>query len=134
MTEATGKNDIQARVNNCIAEVLALEPSAITAESTLMNDLGAESLDLVELMFLLEQEFEIKLDKQDMSLSAQLGLAEAELHRDEVLTPRALAMLRERFPRAEASLVEGTTIKQLAFLLTAEEVAKSIARKLGESP
>ena len=88
-----------------LGEVLALDPQEINPEHRLLDDLGAESLDLVELMFLLEQEFDITLNKKDMSLSGQLGLPEEEIHQDEVLTRNALELLRERFPWADGILI-----------------------------
>lgn len=122
--------DTVDRVRKCVAEVLALAPAEVRPESRLMDDLGAESLDLVELMFLLEQEFDVQLDRKDLSLSAQLGLPEDELHRGEVLTEEALRRLRERFPQADELLQDGVTTRHLAALLTVEEVARSLARRL----
>ncbi len=124
-------DDVVARVSKRVAEVLALSPSHVTARSRLMTDLGADSLDLVELMFLLEQEFGIRLRREDLSLSAQLGLPEEELRKGEVLTPRALALLRVRFPSASDVLHEGATRRDLASLLTVEEIARSISARLG---
>lgn len=123
-------DDTVQRVAKCVAEVLALEPSDVRPESRLMEDLGAESLDLVELMYLLEQEFRIKLAREDMSLSAQLGIPEEEIHHEEVLTPKALELLRQRFPNAGGLLKEGILRRHLAALLTVEEMARAIERKL----
>lgn len=113
-----------------IAEVLALVPEEIEPSHRLVDDLGAESLDLVELMFLLEQEFDITLGRDDMSLSGRLGLSEEEIHQDEVLTPRALGLLRKQFPWASEVLVDGITRRHLAALLTVEEVARAVECKL----
>jgi len=118
------------RVRRCVAQVLALDVDAVQASSRLMNDLGAESLDLVELMYVLENEFEIRLSRSDVSISAQLGLSDDELHEDEVLTPVALELLRERFPDAGELLREGATLSHLAALLTVAEVARSIDARL----
>jgi acyl carrier protein len=119
-----------ARVARCVAEVLALEPSRVQQSSRLMQDLGADSLDLVELMYVLEQEFDITLGKEDMSLTAQLGLPEPEIHDHEVLRPAALERLRERFPWAQSILVDGITRKHLAALVTVEEVSRAVERKV----
>lgn len=121
---------ILERVQKCVQKVLALKPEQITPGSRLMGDLGAESLDLVELMYVLEEEFSIHMDQQDMSLSAQLGLPEAELHNAEVLTPRALELLRARYPKASDMLKPGVTRRQLGALLTVEEIASAIERKV----
>lgn len=129
--QAAPRAETVARVAKCVAEVLALEPAKVSAGSRVMEDLGADSLDLVELMYVMEQEFDVTLSRDDLSLSAQLGLPEEEIHRHEVLTPRALAALRERFPASAAILKEGITRKHLAALLTVEELARAIERKLG---
>ncbi len=125
-------DDVTSRVARRVAEVLAIPAERVQAGSRLMTDLGADSLDLVELMFLLEQEFGIKLNREDLSLSAQLGLPEAELRTGEVLTPRALELLRQRFPEAGPVLHEGATRRELAALLTVEELARSIRPRLAK--
>ena len=123
------KEDTVRRVAKGISEVLALDPDEIQANSRLIDDLAADSLDLVELMYLLEQEFGIRLDKDDLSLSAQLGIPEEQIHHDEELTEIALGLLRERFPYARDRLVAGITRRDLAFLLTVSEIATAVARK-----
>jgi acyl carrier protein len=122
--------EVVARVGKRVAEVLALSPAQVASQSRLMVDLDADSLDLVELMFLLEQEFGIRLTREDLSLSAQLGLPEEELRTGEVLTPRALELLRARFPGAGEVLHEGVTRRELAALLTVEEIARSVSTRL----
>jgi acyl carrier protein len=121
---------VQERVIRCVAQVLAKSPSEVTPQSRLIGDLGADSLDLVELMYVLEDEFGLKLDKQDLSLSAQLGLPEDEVHDHEVITPKALQLLRECYPQAQELLRDGVTRIQLAPLLTAEAIAVGLGRKL----
>jgi acyl carrier protein len=123
--------EIVPRVARCVAEVLALEPGQVRPESRLMDELGADSLDLVELMYLLEQEFDVTLSKDDMSLTAQLGLAEEQIHEQERLTPLALERLRERFPWARDLLVDGITRRHLGALVTVETFARAIERKQG---
>jgi acyl carrier protein len=127
-------DDVVTRVARRVAEVLARAPAEVKPGSRLMTDLGAESLDLVELMFLLEQEFGIRLNREDLSLSAQLGLTEEELRSGEVLTPRALALLKERFPDAADVLHDGATRRELASLLTVEEIARSVRARMAAQP
>ncbi len=122
--------DTVQRISRCIAQVLAKNPSEVAPQSRLIDDLGADSLDLVELMYVLEDEFALKLDKQDLSLSAQLGLPESEVHKNEVLTAKALELLRQRYPQAQELLGEGVTRARLAPLLTVEALAVGIDNKL----
>lgn len=127
MSEST-----QERIARCVAQVLAKSVDEIKPESRLIHDLGADSLDLVELMYVMEDEFAIKLEKQDLSLSAQLGLPEEDVHDHEVLKSAALAMLRERYPEAQDLLHEGVTRAQLAPLITIAALAVGIDNKLAK--
>jgi acyl carrier protein len=121
---------VQDRILRCVAQVLAKTPEQVSPQARLIDDLGADSLDLVELMYVLEDELGMKLDKEDLSLSAQLGLPENEVHENEVLTPKALALLRERYPQAQELLRDGITRMRLASLLTVESLAAGIEKKL----
>lgn len=121
---------ILPRIKRCLAQVLAVDEGEIEETHRLIDDLGADSLDLVELMFALEQEFNIRLSREDMNLSAQLGLPEHEIHNNEVLTDRALVRLRELFPNARDFFQAGITRRHLAALLTVAEVARTVQRKL----
>lgn len=57
-------SDITSRVINVVAEQLSVEASEIRPESSFQDDLGADSLDLVELVMAMEEEFDIKIDDE----------------------------------------------------------------------
>lgn len=52
----------EARVKEIIAEQLGVELDQVTDDANLMDDLGADSLDTVELVMALEEEFDIEID------------------------------------------------------------------------
>lgn len=58
-------SDIEARVKKIIAEQLGVEESQVTAEKAFVADLGADSLDTVELVMALEDEFGIEIPDED---------------------------------------------------------------------
>jgi acyl carrier protein len=57
-------SDIFERVTNVVVEQLAIEPSAVVPEASFQDDLGADSLDVVELIMAMEEEFDIKIDDE----------------------------------------------------------------------
>ena len=57
-------SDIMERVTNVVVEQLAIEPSVVVPEASFQDDLGADSLDLVELIMAMEEEFDIKIDDE----------------------------------------------------------------------
>ena len=57
--------DVEARVKEIIINKLGVEDSQITLEASFTNDLGADSLDTVELVMALEEEFDIEISDED---------------------------------------------------------------------
>jgi len=58
-------SDIEARVKKIIAEQLGVEESQVTSEKAFVADLGADSLDTVELVMALEEAFDIEIPDED---------------------------------------------------------------------
>ena len=58
-------SDIEARVKKIIAEQLGVEESQVTPEKAFVADLGADSLDTVELVMALEEEFETEIPDEE---------------------------------------------------------------------
>ncbi|MBI2354828.1 MAG: acyl carrier protein [Deltaproteobacteria bacterium] len=58
-------SDIAKRVKEIIAEQLGVEESQVVPEASFMDDLGADSLDTVELVMALEEEFDIEIPDED---------------------------------------------------------------------
>ena len=58
-------SDIEARVKKIIAEQLGVEESQVTNEKAFVADLGADSLDTVELVMALEEEFECEIPDEE---------------------------------------------------------------------
>ncbi len=60
------KSQIEAKVIEIIATQLGREQDTITGDSDIANDLGADSLDLAELMIAFEESFEIDIDEENV--------------------------------------------------------------------
>jgi acyl carrier protein len=57
--------NISERITKIVAEQLGVEEDQVTAEASFMDDLGADSLDTVELVMALEEEFDIEISDED---------------------------------------------------------------------
>ena len=57
--------NVEERVKNIIVEQLGVEPEQVKPEAQFVNDLGADSLDTVELIMALEEEFDIEIPDED---------------------------------------------------------------------
>ena len=58
-------SDIEERVKKIVCEQLGVKEEEVTAESSFVNDLGADSLDTVELVMALEEEFETEIPDEE---------------------------------------------------------------------
>lgn len=66
-------NDIEAKVKEIIVEKLGVDEDEITAEASFTNDLGADSLDTVELIMEFEKEFDLTIPDEDAEQIGTVG-------------------------------------------------------------
>ncbi|WP_195268466.1 acyl carrier protein [Eubacterium sp. 1001713B170207_170306_E7] len=62
-----------AKVQEIIAEQLEIDPAKITMESSLMEDLEADSLDVIELVMAFEEEFGVKMPDEELENIKTVG-------------------------------------------------------------
>ena len=86
---------IYPKVKTIIADVLVIEEDEITPHSRLIQDLGAESIDFLDLIFQLEKTFQIKIPRGQIEKNARGNLSEAEFAKNGELTPQGLAALKQ---------------------------------------
>lgn len=65
MTETKENLDIESRVKKIIVEQLGVKPEEVVSEANFVDDLGADSLDTVELVMALEEEFECEIPDEE---------------------------------------------------------------------
>lgn len=119
---------ILADVQTIVADVLACEPEEATPEARFFNDLGGESIDILDLTFRCEKHFHIRLAVEKLLAPEYSGTEEAG-----VLTEQSLARLRERFSFLDLSLLpERPTKAQLTDLLTVEAIAQFVVQAMAE--
>jgi acyl carrier protein len=61
------------RFTKCAVEVLSVEPAQVTREASFADDLDADSLDLVELVMALEEEFDVTIDEEELQGVTTVG-------------------------------------------------------------
>ena len=67
------RSEIEAKVRKVVVDKLGIEESKVTEEASFINDLGADSLDTVELVMRFEEEFEIKIPDEDSEKIMKVG-------------------------------------------------------------
>lgn len=72
-------SDVEARVKSLIVEKLGVKESEVTPEASFTTDLGADSLDTVELIMDLEKEFGVQISDEDAQKIVSVGDAIAHI-------------------------------------------------------
>ena len=96
--------EILRKVQECVAGALGIEPEEVRPESSLVLDLGAESIDFIDILFRLEKTFDVKIPSGEL-FPANL-LKEEGLVQEGQLTPPGLKVLREKMPYFDLSEFE----------------------------
>jgi acyl carrier protein len=66
---------IEEKIKEIIVEQLGVDPAQVTPEASFVNDLGADSLDTVELVMALEEEFNLEIPDEEAEKIATVGQA-----------------------------------------------------------
>jgi acyl carrier protein len=93
----SASNQIDARVTKVLMEALGVEEHEIEPSATFQGDLGAESIDYLDIIFRLEREFMIKIPRGEL-LAEPLFTRDREIVQDGRLTDQGLALLRTYIP------------------------------------
>ena len=72
---STGEPSIEGKLKEMIIKQFGVSESAVTLESSFVNDLGADSLDIVELVMELEDEFDVNIPDEDAEKIQTVGNA-----------------------------------------------------------
>ena len=128
--------EILEKTQAAIVDALGVDPEDVQPNASLFDDLGAESLDLLDIVFRLEKTFNIKIPRggiqQDM-LAAE-GIKEDEVIVDGTLTALGVQKLRERMPEvAPEKITEGFRIDDIPTLFTVQTFATIVKRQMGNA-
>jgi acyl carrier protein len=125
--------DVFAGVRDCLVSTLDVEPGEVREESRIIGELGADSLDLLDLTFQLEQKFKIAISPRQMERLAREKLGGAPLEVDGVYTPAALAEFRRNMPEVPPEeLSDGLTAAEFPRRLRVATMVNLVSRLLEE--
>lgn len=130
------EKEIYEKVKESVVEALGVDEEEVTPTAVLFDDLGAESLDLLDIVFRLEKEFGVKIPRggiQADTMSAEgENLKEEDLMVDGVLTPLGIQKLKEAMSEVDPSrITEGFRADDIPTLFTVQTFV-NIVKKLLE--
>lgn len=124
---------VYPKVREIIADVLVIDEAEVSLNSRLIADLGAESIDFLDLVFQLEKEYSIKIPRGQLEKNARGHLAEDEFEKGGVLTADGLVALKNYLCEVPAeSFKPNMKVNEIPMLFTVETFCKLIVAAVNE--
>lgn len=125
--------DVYPKVREIVADVLVIDEDEVSQNSRLIADLGAESIDFLDLVFQLEKEFKIKIPRGQLEKNARGDLAEDEFEKGGVLTAQGLQTLQNYLSEVPADQFKANMkINEIPMLFTVETFCKLVVSAKNE--
>ena len=124
------KEEVFEKVQAALVDALGVDDDEVTPEATLVGDLGAESIDFLDIVFRLEKSFDIEIPRSE--LFPEDVLTSAEYVVDGKVTEAGIEELKKRMPFADLSkFEENPVVQEFGNLLTVTDLCRYIESKVG---
>lgn len=120
---------IEDGVRAVIATSLGKDIAEVALDASLMQDLGAESLDLLDIVFGIEKEFGIEITRGEMERAARGDMTDEEFAPGGVISEAGLARLRELMPEVATRIAPGLRAREILSLFTVQTFANMVHGK-----
>ncbi len=121
--------EIYPKVAIILADVLDMDESKIQLKSFLMNDLNAESIDYLDIMFRLEREFKVKIPRGQIEENVRGTLSEDKFEQNGVITPEGLEVLKSYLSEVPANAFKSDLkVSEIPTLFTVETLCKLVEK------
>ena len=122
-------DEIYAKVQEALEDALGVDNDEVTKGATLVGDLGAESIDFLDIVFKLEKTFDITIPREE--LSPEDILTNAQYVQDGVVTGEGMAELKRRMPWADLTEFEKSPrVQDFGNLLTVGDLCNYVESKV----
>jgi acyl carrier protein len=127
---APTKDEVFQKVKTALVDALSVDEEDVTPEATMVGDLGAESIDFLDIVFKLEKSFGIEIPRKELDPGDIL--TNAEYVQDGKVTPAGIAELKRRMPFADFTRFEANpNVRDFSNLLTVGDLCRYVASKVG---
>lgn len=121
-------DEIFDKVQATLVDALGVDEDDVTPGATLFNDLGAESIDLLDIVFRLERNFGIKIPRGELFPE---NVSDPDLTQDGKLTAKGLEEMKAKLPFVDlTALADNPEVDKLLDLYTVDMLVKYVSSKL----
>lgn len=133
--ELVTEEKVFEELKKAIVETLSVDENAVKPESSLMNDLGAESLDFLDINYRMEQAFGIKMARHFVleHIEDMFGEGTA-IDENGKLTERAIELLKIRFGDNMPDLEPGMDMDDVPSLITVQSIVSGVMDIIASLP
>jgi acyl carrier protein len=122
-------DEIFEKVQAALVDALGVDDDEVTADATLVGDLGAESIDFLDIVFKLEKSFGITIPREE--LSPEDILTNSQYVQDGMVTAEGIGELKKRMAWADLSKFEqNPRVQDFGNLLTVGDMCNYVATKI----
>jgi acyl carrier protein len=130
---ALSRDEIMDKVRQALVDALGVDEDEVVPTARIGADLGAESIDYLDIVFRLEKAFSIKIPRGDLFPDGVLTTE--EFVQNGLFTPKGLSELRTRMPFADLKALEADPkVQNLADVFTVEMIVRFIEARLNGAP
>lgn len=123
------RSEIFEKIQEILVDALAVDDDEVTPEATLIADLGAESIDILDISFKLEQDFGFKIAQGE--LFPEGITQDPEYVQDGKVTPKGLDLLKARVPHFNFEKLEADpAVENVAKIFTVDALVTFCEQKL----
>jgi acyl carrier protein len=127
---AISRDEIFQQVQEVLIDALGVDDDEVTEEATLMGDLGAESIDFLDIVFRLEKAFNVKIPREEL-FPAESLMNNPEYVLNGKLTEAGLAELKSKMPHTDITeFQKDPDINKLGDLFTVNAIVNYVSGKL----
>ncbi|MCC7193463.1 MAG: acyl carrier protein [Phycisphaeraceae bacterium] len=121
-------DEVLGKVRSVLVEALGADEDEVTPEATLVGDLGAESIDFLDIVFRLEKAFGIKVEQGE--LFPEAVFTDPKYVVDEKVTDEGLAELRKRLPHMNLDkFAQSRKVEEFPQMITVEDIVRFVEKK-----
>jgi acyl carrier protein len=125
-------DEVFDKVRETLVDALGVDDDEVTPQATLIGDLGAESIDFLDIVFRLEKNFDIRIPRGEL-FPENLASAESGFVKDGVVTESGIAELKQRMPHADvARFAADPKVENIQDLFTVGMICKFLEAKLAK--
>lgn len=124
------KQEIYEKVVATLVDSLNVDPEEIRPEASLQGDLGAESIDFLDIVFRLERGFGIKIPRGEL-FPESIFQGDPEYVQDGKVTEKGIELLRQKLPFADIdSFAQDPQVSKISNLFTVDMICRYLEQKL----